>query len=156
MRVTGTATALALCALAACSSSTEPSNHTTGDGLVVSVTTDSTSMVVGSYVGVTLSIQNTTSNAISRSYPPNSWGPLPIASNSDLLIDGFGGSFFGPFIIADEPHTLTVAPQATISARFFFLAQHAGTASVVGCVPKSDGALQPVVCASRTIVVKQS
>jgi hypothetical protein len=146
----------ALFALAGCSSSTEPHSNITPDGFAVSLTLDTTSPLLGDWVTTTMTIENTTSTELSRTFPPGDWGPLPRSSNSNLYENGFDGGFFGQFIEADQPHTLTVGAHQTVTHVFHFQAMHAGTAYISACFPDSDADTHPASCVTKSVTVTQT
>jgi hypothetical protein len=119
----------------------------------VSLTLDTASASLGEWIAATVALENTTSEELSRTYPPNNWGPMPESSNSNLYENGFDGGFFGQFLFGDEPHTLTVGAHQTVTHVFHFHAMHTGTAYISACFPDSDAALHPAVCATKSVSV---
>jgi len=144
---------IALSALAGCSSSTEPKSNVTPDGFAVSLTLDTASQVLGDWITTTMTIQNTTSEDLSRTFPPNDWGPLPQSSNSNLEENGFDGGFFGQFLEGDEPHTLTVGAHQMVTHIFHFRAMHVGSSYISACFPDSDAGKHPSTCVTKAATV---
>jgi hypothetical protein len=140
-------------ALPACSSSTDAPHDTTADGFKVSISVSPESPVVGQMVTATMTVENTTSATLSRSFPVNNLGPQ-IKILGGAIEGGFNiGGFFGDGIELGAQDTLIVAPHSSASAGWNFFAISAGSSTLVGCFPENDNVLQPEACASKAVKV---
>jgi hypothetical protein len=126
----------------------------TPDGIRVEVNTDATRPMANTAFRVIMILENTNDTAVSRSFPASSIGPYPESSSSAVEVDGFSLPLWS--INDGSPHVLMLGAHQIFRYGFDALAQHAGTATLKICFPKSDAGLQPSVCATRTVVVKAS
>jgi hypothetical protein len=144
-----------LIAVDGCSSSTEPRSHIAADGLAVHLDVSPNPAIVHYYVNATLTIENTTSDTVTRTYPPGDVGPRIRVTNGNgvlqlPLLDT--GGFFGPFFQAESPSVFTLAPHEKRILHVRFVATAVGPAELTGCLTKGDA--NDTVCVDTFVTVQ--
>lgn len=144
---------VALFVIAGCSSSTEPKSNVSSDGLAVHLQVEPSPAVVGDYVRTTLTIENTTDDTVTRTYPPGDIGPdVTISESANVLVFyGISRGFFGPFFQAGPPSVLSLEPHEQRAAVIEIAAYEPGNAEVRGCLTKGDG--PDAVCVDAFVTV---
>jgi len=141
-------------ALAACSSSTEPGGEVSSDGLAVHLTVDSAAVAIGGYIAASLNIENTTSDSVTRIYPPGDFGPaVQVTDGSTTVLEPVYGitSFFGPYLVGGASYPLAFAPHESRTLRVSFSAVGAGRAVLMGCLTRGDAS--DALCSSVRVAV---
>lgn len=146
-RVRGISVAVVLAGVltaSGCSSSTEPKLRNSADGLSVHLDFTPRSPKVGDLVTATLTIVNSNSESISRTYPPHDFGPY-VQSASGALVRSLGDGF-GDAVDIGEPNEFQLAPQQSIAITAHFDAVGAGNGELRGCLPGGDQAGSTAIC----------
>lgn len=155
-RVRGISMAIVLAGallLAGCSSSTEPTLRNSADGLTVHLDVSPRSPKVGDVVTATLTILNSSSATLSRTYPPHDFGPYVRSSPSSQVLVQSLGDGFGDAVDEGQSNRFDFAPQQPVTITAHFDALGAGNAELRGCLPGGDAAGSETICEEVFVVV---
>jgi hypothetical protein len=139
--------------LAACTSSTEPTLRNSADGLTVHLDVTPRSPKVGDVITATLTILNSSSATLSRTYPPHDFGPYVRSSSSTQVLVQSLGDGFGDFVDEGQSNRFDFAPQQPVTITAHFDALGAGSAELRGCLPGGDAAGSETICEEMFVAV---
>lgn len=139
--------------LSGCSSSTEPRSDESAQGYALRIVASPTSPAVGDTISVTFTIENATSNTLSRTFADLWTKPQTlVVSGADLFAPGNGfGDGFGDF---QAIKTLVLEPHQVVTGVSTLVAARPGEAELTGCLPADVTTGADAICVDAFVTVR--